>query len=39
MSAAITDETFVVSDRGYDIRVTPSEDLRTAVVAVGSDVP
>jgi hypothetical protein len=37
MSAVMTDETFVISDRVYDVRVSPAEDLRTAVVTVTLD--
>ena len=33
----MTHETFVLSDRVYDIRVTPVDDLRTALVTVTLD--
>ncbi|MFT3876847.1 MAG: hypothetical protein QM708_10565 [Propioniciclava sp.] len=33
----MTDETFVFRDRVYEVRVSPAEDLRTAVVTVTLD--
>jgi len=37
MSAVMTNETFVLRDRVYEVRVAPVDDLRTAVVTVTLD--
>lgn len=37
MSATMTAETFILGDRVYDMRVSPADDLRTAVVTVTLD--
>ena len=34
MTAAMNAETFILRDRVYDVRVSPDDDLRTAVVTV-----
>lgn len=37
MTAAMNAETFILRDRVYDVRVSPDDDLRTAVVTVTLD--
>ncbi|GAB3700257.1 hypothetical protein [Mariniluteicoccus flavus] len=37
MSAVMTGETFILSDRVYDVRVSPADDLRAAAVTVTLD--